>query len=694
MTGGGLEALLDPRSVAVLGASESASRIGGRVLEHLRTKFGGAVFPVNPRRDTVQGLPARARVGDVEEDVDLAVIAVASHLVPEAARQCAERGVRAAVVISSGFAEIGTEAGRKLQDELAAVGRDSGMRILGPNSMGSINLTNGLYATFASLRGFPIATGGVAVVSQSGAFGIRVFEGAQTEGLGLSHMVLTGNEADVTLGEVAGHLVERDQVAALALFAEGVREPELLLAAGRRAAELGKPVVFLKAGVSATGGRAALSHTGSMMVGARAFRAAAESAGIMVVPTLRELLALVKALASGRLPAGRRTCVLTGSGGAGILMADHLEAAGLELPPPSPELRAEVESLIPSFGSAGNPIDFTGQALNDPGSVPPLLARVSAADEYDIVCMTGVNRTHPPEVLSAIVEACRASDKPFLTWTPQADVALTMTRAGAPGFLDAEAMAAAAAVLTRYAALRESALARADGPGAAAGARLVPAGAGTLTESAAKQVLGAYGIPVTEEGVAASADEAAALAGRIGFPVALKLSSSALAHKSDAGAVRLGLPDEAAVRAAFRELAELARGLLPGERVEVLVQEMVPAGIEILCGMAKDPLFGPVITVGAGGTLAEILAERHDALPPVTLARARDLVGGLWGGRLVRHPRGLTPAAAEELAAVVERFGRLAAAETAISEIDVNPLIVTGDRVVAVDALIVSVEAT
>ncbi|WP_051752646.1 acetate--CoA ligase family protein [Streptosporangium amethystogenes] len=689
----GLHALLEPRSVAVVGASDAVERIGGRVLDHLRREFTGAIFPINPRRDTVQGLRAYGDIGQVDGEIDLAVLAVASELVPDAVRRCADHGVKAAIVISSGFAEVGDDTGRALQEELHSIRQRTGIRILGPNSMGSINLSAGLYATFAGLRGFPIAPGNVAVVSQSGAFGIRIFEGAQSEGLGISQMCLTGNEVDVTIGELAGHLLERDDVAVLTLFAEGIRNPELLLDAGRRGAELGKPIIFLKAGVSHTGGRAALSHTGSMMVGSRAFEAAMESVGIMVVPTLRHLLSQTKAFSPGRIPRGRRTCILTGSGGSGILLADHLESAGLEVPPTGPRLRAEIESLIPSFGSAVNPIDYTGQILNDASALPALLEHVCTSSEYDIVCLTGVNRSQPPEVLTAIIEACRRSGKPFFTWAPQVDVAYEMTRQGAPGFLDPQAMAEAAAGVIRYGGLRERALSRTRPTTTKQG--LVAPGGGSLTESDAKRILRAYGIPVTREGIAASAHDAVALASDIGFPVVMKLSSRWLVHKSDENAVCLNLRNAAEVGEAFHDLVAVGKRLLPaGEtHADVLVQEQVPAGIEILCGMVRDPLFGPIITVGAGGVLAEVMNERHDTLPPVTRQQARELVGRIWDGRLVSHRRGLGAAAIEELAGAIERFSWLALSETAIQEIDINPFIATGDAVIAVDALIVTAAA-
>lgn len=683
-----MEALLEPRSVAVIGASDDPERIGGRVLDHLRRHFTGAVYPVNPSRDTVQGLPATAAVGDIDGPVDLAVIALASGAVPDAARRCAEHGVRAAVVISSGFAESGDAAGAALQDELGEIARTSGMRILGPNSMGSVNLTAGVHATFAKLRGFPLDPGNVAIVSQSGAFGLRVFEGALTEGVGVSQLVLTGNEVDLTLGEVAEHLVERDEVQVVALFAEGVRDPESLLRLGRRAAELGKPVVVLKAGVSAAGSRAALSHTGSMVVGTRAFDAAMEAAGIVTVSTLRDLLAHVKVFAAGKRVRGRRACVLTASGGSGILLADHLAAAGFALPPTSQALRARIEAVIPPFGAATNPVDYTGQIVNDPGAMPRLLAEVTTSGEYDVVCFTGITRAVPRAVLDAILAASATTDVPFLAWTPQPEIAYETTRAGVPGLLDLQALAEAAAGLAAAPARRNLALRR-PVPAAAVGEPMTVTR--TMTEAGTKRLLAANGIPVTREAVATDRDQAVAMAEEIGFPVALKISGDWLAHKSDVGGVRLGLGDPGTVAEVFDELLALAARSRPDGAGPpgVLVQEMVPAGIELMCGMVRDPVFGPVVTVGAGGVLAEIVREQHAALAPFDLDHARTLVARVWGGRLLEHRRGLGEPAVAALAALVRDVAALAAAEPGLVELDLNPVVVTGGRVVAVDAFAV-----
>lgn len=681
-----MDALLEPRSVAVIGASEDPERIGGRVLDHLRRHFTGTVHPVNPSRDTVQGLAATATVGAIDGPVDLAVIALASAAVPDAARHCADHGVRAAIVISSGFAESGDPAGVALQDELGEIARTSGMRILGPNSMGSVNLTGGVHATFAKLRGFPLDPGGVAIVSQSGAFGLRVFEGALTEGVGVSQLVLTGNEVDLTLGEVAAHLVERDEVTVVALFAEGVRDPGSLLRLGRRAAELGKPVVVLKAGVSAAGSRAALSHTGSLVVGTRAFDAAMEAAGIHTVTTLRDLIAHVKVFAAGRPVRGRRACVLTASGGSGILLADHLAAAGFALPPTSDGLRARVEAVIPSFGAATNPVDYTGQIVNDPGAMPRLLDEVTTSGEYDVVCFTGITRAVPRAVLDAILAASATTDVPFLAWTPQPEIAYETTRAGVPGLLDLQALAQAASGVADAPARRALALRRTTGPAPAAGGEARP-----LTEARTKQLLAAHGIPVTREGVATDRDQAIALAGEIGYPVALKISGDWLAHKSDLGGVRLGLADADTVGAVFDELLALAAGTRPDGAgpAGVLVQEMVPPGLELMCGLVRDPVFGPVVTVGAGGVLAEVVREQHAALAPFDLDHARTLLARVWGGRLLDHPRGLDEPAAAAFAALVRDVAALAAAEPGLVELDLNPVVVTGGRVVAVDAFAV-----
>ncbi|TQM11326.1 acetate--CoA ligase family protein [Pseudonocardia kunmingensis] len=686
---GSLTPLVAPRSIAVIGASDQPARIGGRILARLKETYRGAVYPVNSRRSTVQGLAAHPDIGAVPEPVDLAIVVAPGAEVPGIARAAADRGARSLLVLSAGFGEAGEE-GRRAQEELAAIGADAGMRICGPNCIGIVNLTIGLRAVFSTIDGVPQKLGGTALVSQSGGFGMSMFEMAQSSGLGVSYMCATGNEADVSSGELVGHLAEQPDVEAIGLFLEGLRRPDLLLAGARRALELGKPVVAVRTGRSAVGMRAAASHTGALASADDVVSAAFDGVGILRVEGPRELVEQLRAFSAGRRPRGSRLAVVTSSGGAGVLMADVAEAAGLELPEPSPEPATRLGALVPSFGSVRNPIDPTAQIVNDQSMLQELFATVSAAPDYDMVCVSGVARGLGPGLRETIQRAAEATDKPFTAFASQPDVALDLTERGVPAFVDPNRMIRALGRLWAYERDRAVLLDAPPRTGAAPALRVEPPVSAALAEHVARRYVVAAGVPVPGERLVVDSESAVAAAEEIGRPVALKLSADWLTHKSEHGALRLGVVDSDAVRCAYRELEELATTLRPegAPPAAVLVQEMAPPrGLEIVCAALRDPTFGPVVTVGLGGVLVEITRERRLALAPLDRSAARDLVGGLAGGRLVGHPRGLSEAEADRVADVVVGLGGLLATDHELQEIEINPLVVADGAVVAVDAL-------
>ncbi|GAA4204140.1 acetate--CoA ligase family protein [Microbispora amethystogenes] len=689
-----LDRLLSPRSIAMVGASNSPTRIGGTVFGNLLRAFPGEVHPIHPKDEVVQGRTAFRRVGDLPEPVDLAVIAVPAPAVVDVVAECAARGVGGAAVITSGFAEAGPE-GRALQDRLTALSRETGIRVIGPNCIGFMNSHGGVMANFMITPDQPMPEAGpVALVSQSGGFGSYITNKAVLAGLRLGWFVSTGNEADVNVATVLRHLVERPEVGVLLSFVETLRDPEIFVGTARRAAELDKPLVLLKAGRSEEAARAAMSHTASIVGSARVLDAVCRQYGVFVASTMEELLDLGTIFQDGRRARGNRVIVMTSSGGAGVLLADEAGQAGLSVPelPAEEQAALAADMPVPFYGSTVNPVDTTAQTTAMPGAYSKVLNAVAASPSADM--LAAVTWAGPGPANDAIVETYRTTAKPVAilstAWSEQ------FQRAGVPTFTDPRRAMVALAALAAQSARRPSPPGPARFTADAARvrrARELIAEAGretTLLESTGKRVLALYGVPVTREELVTDVEAAVEAAERIGGPVAIKAMSYRLPHKSDAGAIRLGLRGAEAVRAGYREmLAEVARRE-PGAVVEgVLVQQMAPARIELTCGVQRDPVFGPMVAIGLGGVLIEVLSEAVLLRPPFDVDTALAALGGLLGGRLVTGRRGLSEEEQRAVARVMTGLGELALELDEVAEVDVNPLRVADGGVLAADALIV-----
>jgi acyl-CoA synthetase (NDP forming) len=669
-----------------VGASREPDRIGGRILARLLEHYAGEIFPVNNKFASVQGRRAWTSVSELPEPVDLAVISTPGPAALPVIRECAERGVRSAAVLAAGFAETGVD-GRRAQDEMARIAAESGMRIMGPNCLGVVNLGMGLSATFASaLMADGLRTGKVALISQSGGFAVGIFGRLQDTGLGASYLLPTGNEADVTCGELVGYVAELPDVDVIVLLLESIRKPAVLLASARRALELGKPVVAMSMGASAVGGRAALSHTGAMSSSDDVVSAAFDSVGIIRAHTPREVVELTRVLSAGRRPRGRRLALATGSGGMGVFQSDVAESCGLQMPAPSAGLAARLREQMPSFGSAGNPIDPTAHIVNDMSRLSALMHTLVASPEYDMVCYSGVTRQLGEGIRATLHEVSESTDKPFVVWSGQDDVALDLQRRGVTGSVDPDLFVRALAMHCDHLALRDALLREPPRDTA-----LVPHGADrvALSEAESRGYVTKAGIAVPQGLPVADVDAAVAVAAAFSGPVVMKLDADWLTHKTDVEGVRLSLDADDEVATAFRELELVAAALRPdgADRARVVVMEMVPKGIELLCALGYDTTFGPVLTVGLGGVMVEIVRERVILLAPATHAAARRAVGRLAGGRLVGHRRGLDEQQADAVADVLVRLGTLPTKAPEVVELELNPVIVTGDCAIAVDAM-------
>jgi len=684
----GVERLFSPESVAVVGASETG--LGSMVFQNLHRDFPGRLYPVNPRRTEVHGVRAYPAVGDLPEAVDMAVILTPAATVPDIIDRSAALGIGGAVVLAAGFAEAGQE-GRQWQQRMTDTARAHGFPIVGPNCNGFYNGARKVAATFA----IPVdmdrpKLGPVAVVSQSGGFGSYILLKAITAGVRVSWYLSTGNEADMNVARGLRHLIEQPEVRVVLSFFEAVRSPEVFVEVVERAAELGKPVVAVKAGYTAEGSRAALSHTASIAGSGDVYDAICRQYGLIQASSVEQMIDFGLALQTGRTSAGRRLGVLTQSGGSGALMADVAETVGLTVPVLPDADREYLAGLLPSFGSAANPVDTTGNFnMENFDAVYGGLAASAGVDQVvPLIWYVGERET------KATKQVWAATDKPLVVATTLS--ATDIAEAGIPVYTDpARAVRALGAVAAFSASQRAREHVERPAPDAARAERVRAllareAGQPFVLESVAKQVLAEYGIPVSREVIADSADAAVAAARGLGGPVALKVLSYGLPHKSDSGALRLGLLGGQAVRDAYEEMLDAIRGANPDIKIEgVLVQEMVPASVEISCGLQRDPVFGPMVAVGIGGVLIEIVGGTVLLRPPFTQRMAEDAVARIAGGRLRTASRGLSQAQASVIATAMTGLGAMGLEIPEVESVDINPIRVDGDVIKAVDALIV-----
>jgi acetyl coenzyme A synthetase (ADP forming)-like protein len=680
-----LRAFFEATSVAVIGASRRRGSIGGELFRNiLAGDFTGAAYPVNRSGEAVAGVRAHRSVAEIPETVDLAVIALPAEAVLKAADDALRAGIRALVVISAGFAEVGTE-GRERQERLLALVRASGGRLIGPNCLGIAVAATSLNATFAA-RSAP--SGNIGFSSQSGALAIAVLEAADARGLGLSSFVSIGNKADVSSNDLLEWWEDDPATEVILLYLESFGNPRRFGQLARRVARR-KSILALKSGTTAIGQRAAQSHTAALAGSDAAVDALFHQAGVIRATSLEELIDVATLLSSQPEPQGRRVAVLTNAGGLGILCADACDAAGLELPGLSEDTERTLSELLSAEASLANPIDMLGGAT--PLTYADALRLLLHDTHVDAVITLFV-----PTVTAVTDDVARAIEDVVATETVAKPVlAVVMSAEGVPRALrrnDSHVAAfgypeSAARALGR-AAERADWLARPHGVTPELGgidrqaaARIVETALGRgddvwLEPAESRVLLQAFGVPVVDERVAEDTSSAVAAAEELGYPVVVK-SAEPGAHKTETGGVALDLRDEEAVRHAVESIG-----------APVLVQPMVGGGAELLAGVVQDPVFGPLVAVGPGGVLAELIGEAAFRIAPLTDQDAEELVLGGKAGRLVRGFRGAPAADARALGDLVLRLGRLGELFPAVAELDLNPVIAQPNGCVAVDARI------
>jgi acetyltransferase len=699
-----LAPLFTPESVALYGASDRADSVGGVVFKNLlNSGFKGRIYAINPKRDEVQGEKAYSSLDDIEEIVDLAVVATPASSIPGIVEACGERGIKMMLILSAGFRETGAE-GRRLEDRVTRLVRRYGIRLMGPNCLGIIRPDKGLNITFGNNNAKP---GNLAFVSQSGAICTAILDWAEQNDIGFSAVVSTGISADLGFGDYLDYLVSDPLTKAILLYIEGINDSRRFMSSLRAAARI-KPVIALKVGRHAAGAEASMSHTGALVGSDETFSAALSRSGVLRVETIGQLFSAAKALSSShyRSPS-ERLVIITNGGGPGVMAADRATDRGIELSALSAETMTALDGVLPGVWSHSNPVDIIGDA--PPERYQQALDICLQDDGVDgaIVILTPQAMTRPTEVAEAVIKSASNSKKPVMTsWMGGSQVEAArelFNKARVPDFRTLENAVDAYSYLARYNQNQRlllqtpARLTRGQAAPDADGARLIIEAVLTeqrniLTEPESMAVLNAFRIPTVRNGVAHSANEALIVAESIGFPIAMKVLSTDISHKSDAGGVRLNINSAQEVRGAYRQLLDQVALKVPDAKIAgVTVEKMYRSsnGRELMVGIIRDPVFGPVISFGSGGTSVEIMEDSAISLPPLNHRLSRDLINRTRVSRMLGEFRHMPAVDMSALIDVLLSVSSIACELPWIQEMDINPLIVDENGVVAVDARIV-----
>ncbi len=702
MTEHALQSFFWPKSIAVLGASPDVHRIRGRLLHQLRENgYPGRILPINPSYQEIDGLRCYPSIGAVGEPIDLALVAIPAASVASALEECARAGVKNTLIISSGFAEEGGAAG-DMQAALVEVTKRTGIRACGPNCEGYFNTLGKIATTFSPTvevkddEGRVLASDRrVGVIAQSGGIGFALFNRGKAAGIGFSYVISTGNEADLNMADFLDYMVEDKNTHAVMLFCEAVRDGPGFVAALAKARTLGKPIIAIKIGRSVAGSRASASHTASLSGSYTAYRAVFERYGVIEAEDPDEAVAIAGVLLTCPPPKGRRAGIITPSGGGGAWMADTLSAHGLIVPTLSGETQAALRALMPSYGASGNPVDVTAQGSNTGPAMMTVMEQLAGSDELDmLVLITSLTSETRVSLDAQRVRAVAARcGKPMTVWTYTLPSAFGREQAAGCGLFvhsDLRNVGVAMGKLADYA----EALAR-PLPASPATTDVAPLPhnlPNMLSEYHAKALLAPFGLPESQERLATTAAEAVEAAVALGFPVAMKIASPDLPHKTEAGGVILGLQGQQSVTAAYGQIVASARHYRPTARIDgVLVQKMAPKGHELVIGMVNDATFGPIMMVGLGGTMVELMGDVVHRPAPVDVAEATDMLRSLRSAKLLQGFRGADPI---ELTPAAELIANLSQAAIAyrdrIVEMEFNPVILhaDGSGLTIADALI------
>jgi acetyltransferase len=700
-----LDAFFRPKNVALVGATEKEGSVGRTILWNLITSpFGGAVFPINPKRPNVMGIKAYPSVKAVPDPVDLAVIVTPAASIPGIVAECVEAGVRAAVIISAGFKEIGP-AGKKLEDEILQIVRKAKMRVIGPNCLGVMSPLSGLNATFAKGIARP---GNVGFISQSGALCTAVLDWSFKENVGFSAFLSIGSMLDVDWGDLIDYLGDDPRTQSIVLYMESIGNARSFLSSAREVA-FTKPILVIKPGRTEGASRAAASHTGSLTGSDEVLEAAFRRSGVLRVNSIAELFYMAEVLAKQPRPKGPRLTILTNAGGPGVLATDALLLSGGELAPVAPETMEALNKILPPQWSHNNPIDVIGDASPERyAKAVEIVAKDPNADGM-LVILTPQDMTDPTQTAEQVKVTATSAGKPVLaSWMGGPDIEAgeaILNRAGIPTFPYPDDAAQAFNYMWRFSSnlksLYETPVLPAGVEEASTRARagellkgVLGSGRNLLTEAESKQLLSIYGIPTVETRVATSESDAVAAAKAIGFPVVLKLYSETITHKTDVGGVKLNIKDEGAVKKAFAEIKTSVTEKKGAQHFQgVTVQPMISSeGYELIIGSSVDAQFGPVLLFGTGGQLVEVFKDRALGLPPLTTTLARRMMEQTKIYHALKGVRGRKPVDLAMLEHILVRFSEMIAEQPWIKEVDINPLLASAERLIALDARVVLYE--
>ncbi len=695
-----IKSIFAPTNVAVIGATEKEGSVGRTILWNLiSSPFGGAVFPINPKRSSLLGIKAYPTIKDVPDPVDLAVIVTPAPSIPGIIGECIEAGVKGAIIISAGFKEVGAE-GAKLEQQILEQTRKSGMRIVGPNCLGVMNPISGLNATFAAGMAHK---GNVAFISQSGALCTAVLDWSFKANVGFSAFVSIGSMLDVDWGDLIYYLGDDPHTESIVIYMESIGDARSFLSAAREIA-LTKPIIVIKPGRTEGAARAAASHTGSLTGSDEVLEAAFRRAGVLRVESISEIFSMADVLGKQPRPKGPRLTILTNAGGPGVLATDKLLTTGGELAEVSNATMQKLNEFLPTAWSHNNPIDVIGDASPERYAKTLEVAANDPNSDGLLVILTPQAMTDPTATAEALKDYARTFDKPILaSWSGGLEVApgeAILNKAGIPTFEYPDDAARAFTYMWQLTSNLKTLYETPTLPDGQGVDRqkaddiiqyVRASGRELLTEAESKELLSAYGIPTTPTLVATSAPLAGRLATKMGFPVVVKLHSETITHKTDVGGVKLNLRDARAVEAAFEEIkASVTEKAGARHFLGVTVQPMVRAeGYELILGSSIDPQFGPVLLFGSGGQLVEVFKDRSLALPPLNTTLARRMIERTKIHTALKGVRGRKAVDMEALEKLLVRFSQLVVEQRWIKELDINPLIASADTLLALDARVV-----
>lgn len=691
----GVSCLLAPKSIALIGVSQDFNKLNGRPMKFLLEKgYPGQIYPVNPKYQEVGGWKCFAGIEDIPGPVDLAIVSVPARIVPDELEKIGAKKVPAAIVFSSGFGEMGDE-GRVLEARVLEIARRLGIRLCGPNTLGLINAFDHVYATFTQYGMGETLAGPIGFVTQSGAFGTAIAALSRQRSMGLGYFVNTGNESDVTFADVMAKVIVDPRVRVGAGYIEGLKDGKGFIEVAKTALREGKPLVVAKVGRTTSGARAASSHTGSLAGEDAVFNGIVQQFGVRRTRNEEHLLDAVDMFSKTQIPAGPGVAIVTQSGGAGVLMSDRAEDVGLTVPALAPQTVERLRKVLPGFAATGNPVDVTAQFIADPSMLKESVKAVLDDPNIHVAAVWFQLMDGFVGPLTQIFrELKEETTKPIIiSWVAgPADGIKALRDLGFCTLRGGEAAIDAVAHLVAWGKAKKRWEADA---GARAAIKLpnvsLPASHGAVPTIPAAEILSTSGVPLAGVTLCADADAAVTAADAFGYPVAMKIESPDILHKTEVGGVEIGLADADAVRAAFAEISANAAARAPDAEISgVIVQEMKGGTVEMVIGLREDPLFGMVLMVGLGGILVEVQKDVVFHQAPVTEDQALGMLERLKGAKILDGVRGKPPVDRAKLAALiasVSRFG--AAASGSLAELDLNPVLAGPDGAVAVDWLMV-----